>query len=79
VKKWIQARLTAINHRMHSLRYATNLNTAICFGVFGFLSFIANISVWHFALLLIVFLAVDIIAFGNGVKAERDWTIKHPQ
>jgi hypothetical protein len=77
VKKWIQARLTAIKHRWHTVRYAAKLNSTILFGVLGFLSFVVNMSIWHFIMFGILFLAVDITAYSNGILAERDWTIKH--
>lgn len=79
MKKWIQTRLTAIQHHLHTIRYVAKLNSTILFGVLGFLSVVANLSLWHFVLFLILFVVVDIVAFGNGVAAERVWTIKHPQ
>jgi preprotein translocase subunit SecG len=78
VKKWIQARLTAIKHRWHTIRYVAKLNSTILFGALGFFSFVTNMPFWHFIVFLILFLVVDFVAFSNGVLAERDWHIKNP-
>jgi hypothetical protein len=77
--KWIKAKLLTLKHYIWNVKHVAKLNSTVLFCILGLLTNILNLSVFHFALFLVLFLAVDITAFNNGLKAEREWTIKLPK
>jgi hypothetical protein len=77
--KWLKETLQTLKHYIWNVKYVAKLNSTVLFCLLGLLTVIANLSFFHFVLFMTLFLAVDITAFNNGLKAEREWTIKLPK